>query len=301
VSSRFVYFKSSETGRIDTPGFGGAAARNSRVMEAFAGVLVGPGRRYSAAEWAPINAMYTPPASAVSSDFEAEGYEARITANLTPNWRLVANYSYTDSGRTNLANEMVAWYGLKKGEGSPLLQGVTQNAAGQFVVNPSGYIGATSSGITVAEELFTMVSDLNDDKEQQEKRWGVRPHKISLFTAYDFKAGVLKNFTVGGGWRWRSANVIGTNASGSEITGKALTGTDLMLGYSRKFQRLPGRVRFQVNISNVFDKTDIIPTRLSTSAAAPNGYVVPGGRGVAYSRYDLVEPREVRFTTTYSF
>lgn len=323
ISSRFVYFKSSETGRIDTPGFGGAAARNSRVMDAFESVLVGSGRRFSASEWAPINAQYTPPASAVSSDFESEGYEARITANLTSNWRLVANYSYTDSGRTNLANEMVAWYGLKKGSGTPLQQGVTQNAAGQFVVNASAFepgqtvakwieLGAispaanlstltTSNGMTVAEEIFTMVSDLNDDKEQQEKRWGVRPHKISLFTAYDFKEGWLKSFTVGGGWRWRSANVIGTNANGSEITGKAITGTDLMLGYSRKFARLPGRVRFQVNISNVFDNTDIIPTRLSTSAAAPNGYLVPGGRGVAYSRYDLVAPREIRFTTTYSF
>jgi hypothetical protein len=30
--------------------------------------------------------------------------------------------------------------------------------------------------------------------------------------------------------------------------------------------------------------------------------VLPGsGRGLAYSRYDLVAPREVKFTTTYSF
>lgn len=323
ISSRFVYFKSSEKGRIDTPGFGGAAGRNNRVMDAFAGVLVGPGRRFSAAEWAPIYDAYTPPASAVSSDFDSEGYEARITANLTPNWRLVANYSYTDSGRTNLANEMVAWYGLRAGENTPLMQGVTQNAAGQFVVDPRAFapggtmakwleLGGldpaanvstlvTSNGMTVAEEIFTMVGDLNDDKEQQEKRWGVRPHKISLFTAYDFKEGFLKSVSIGGGWRFRSANIIGTNSRGGEITGKAITGTDFMLGYTRKFRGLPGRVRFQMNISNLFDDTDIIPTRLSTSDAAPDGFQVPGGRGTAYSRYDLVEPRQFRFTTTYSF
>src|SRR5690606_13408036 len=80
ISSRFVYFRSSEKGRIDTPGFGGAAGRNDRVMEAFASVLAGPGLRYSESEWAPIHDAYTPPASAVSSDFESEGYEARITA-----------------------------------------------------------------------------------------------------------------------------------------------------------------------------------------------------------------------------
>ncbi len=31
------------------------------------------------------------------------------------------------------------------------------------------------------------------------------------------------------------------------------------------------------------------------------GFNLPGGRGVAYSRYDLVTPREFRFTTMYSF
>jgi hypothetical protein len=67
------------------------------------------------------------------------------------------------------------------------------------------------------------------------------------------------------------------------------------------FKKLPGRIRFQMNISNLFDRTDIIPARLAISASAPDGFEIPGGRGVAYSRYDLVAPREIRFTTTYSF
>jgi outer membrane receptor for ferric coprogen and ferric-rhodotorulic acid len=159
----------------------------------------------------------------------------------------------------------------------------------------------TSNGQTVAQEIFNLVDTYNDLTETQDKRWGVRPHKISLFTAYDFKEGALKGFTVGGGWRWRSANVIGADSQGNEITGKVITANDLMLAYTRKFDRLPGRIRFQVNISNVFDKTDIIPVRLSTSTSAPDGYLLPGGRGVAYSRYDLVAPREIRFTTTLSF
>ena len=75
----------------------------------------------------------------------------------------------------------------------------------------------------------------------------------------------------------------------------------MMMAYSRKFKGLPGRVRFQVNVSNLFDNTDIIPVRLSTGVAALDGYALPGGRGQAYSRYDLVAPREFRFTTTYSF
>jgi hypothetical protein len=76
---------------------------------------------------------------------------------------------------------------------------------------------------------------------------------------------------------------------------------DAMMAYSTKIKGLPGRVRFQVNVSNLLNETDIIPVRLSTGATTPGGYQLPGGRGMAYSRYDLVTPREYRFTTTYSF
>jgi hypothetical protein len=324
LSARLVYFTAEEKGRITSRGLGGAPARNSRVMEAFAGALVGSGRPYSQAEWAPILKDWTPPVNAIASDFTSEGYEARVTANLTRNWRLVANYSYTDSGRTNLANEMADWYGLKSAGGVLLVQGVKQDASGRYVVDPSAFtsngavakwleLGAKhpsanpsalvtdSAGTTVAQEIFNLVDTLNDEKELQEKRWGVRPHKISLFTAYDFKEGRLKGFTVGGGWRWRSANVIGSDAKGGEITGKVIAAADMMMAYTTKFPRLPGRVRFQINVANLFNQTDIIPVRLSTSDSAPDGYLLPGNRGRAYSRYDLVAPRETRFTTTYSF
>jgi outer membrane receptor for ferric coprogen and ferric-rhodotorulic acid len=129
----------------------------------------------------------------------------------------------------------------------------------------------------------------------------VRPHKLSLFTAYDFREGRLRGFSVGGGWRWRSANVIGEDSKGREITGRVMTATDLMLAYNLRLARLPGRLRFQVNVANVLNNTRIIPVRLATGATSPDGFLVPGGRGVAYSRYDLVAPRELRFTTTWSF
>jgi iron complex outermembrane recepter protein len=324
LSARVVYFTSVEKGRIDQSGFVGSAARNTRVMDAFGGVLVGAGQPIAASQWDATHRQYTPPATSVASDWDSEGYEARVVANLTRNWRLVANYSYTDSTRTNLATELMAWYGLKTEEGGKrIVQGVTQNSAGEFVVNASAYesggtvakwieLGAmtpaanlsvltTANGQTVAQEIFNLVNSLNDVKEEQEKRWGVRPHKISLFTAYDFREGRLKGFTVGGGWRWRSANVIGADSAGREITGRVITGTDLLLAYTRKFDRVPGRFRFQLNIANVLDNTKIIPVRVASGAAAPDGFMVPGDRGVGYSRYDLVAPREFRFTTTWSF
>ncbi|MBI4624619.1 MAG: TonB-dependent receptor [Verrucomicrobia bacterium] len=323
VSAKIVYFTSNEQGKITTAGFGGAAGRNNRVMDAFEGALVGAGRPYSQSQWDPIHSAYTPPATAASSEYDSKGYEARVTTNLTRNWRLVANYSYTDSRRQNSASEIHAWYGLKEGDGNRLTQGVRQDASGRFVVDPNAYtaggtvakwieLGAqhpdanlaaltTSNGQTVAQEILSLVDTYNNLREDQDKRWGVRPHKISLFTAYDFKEGNLKGFTLGGGWRWRSSNVIGSDSNGNEITGKVITASDMMMAYTRKFNRLPGRVRFQVNISNLLDQDDIIPVRLATGTTVPDGFMLPGGRGVAYSRYDLVAPREIRFTTTWSF
>lgn len=323
LNGRLVYFEGSERGRVTAPVAGVLRDTNVRVMEAFGGALVGAGLPFTAAQWDPVRKAYTPPVNAISNDFDARGLEARITANLTRGWRLVANYSYTDSGRVGLASEAINWYGFKQADSVVLVQGVSQNAAGQYVVDPAAYLAGgavakwielsrlhpasaigtltTSSGVPVAREIFDLVDTLNAEKEAQQKRWGVRPHKVSLFTAYDFREGRLAGLTTGAGWRWRSGNVIGESSQGREIRGSIITAADLMLGYTRRFPRLPGRVRFQLNVSNVLDRTDIIPARFATSASAPDGFVLPGGRGVAYSRYDLVAPREFRFTTTWSY
>ena len=200
------------------------------------------------------------------------------------------------------------------------MQGVSQNAAGQFVVDPAAYVAGgavakwielggqrstanlatltTSASVTVAQELFNLVDDINGSKQDQEKRWGLRPHKVSAFTSYDFKQGWARGFSVGGGWRWRSANIIGADAAGKELTGRALSYFDLMLRYARKVERLRGTLSFQVNVSNVFDNSDPVPQRLLTDDLA---YRLPGGRGIPYGRLDLVDPREVRFTTTWAF
>jgi outer membrane receptor for ferric coprogen and ferric-rhodotorulic acid len=320
LTAKVAYFESNEEGA--TGAYGASASftqRNQRVMEAFGSVLVGAGRPFSQSQWDPLLRSYTPGVSGSLTDFNSSGYEARVTANLKTNWRLVLNYSYNDSGRAQLFKDALPWYGMKQEDGVLVKQGVSQNAAGQFVVDPSAYEAGgavakwielgrmsaaanpstltTSANVTVAREIFNLVDEVNDMKAEQEKRWGLRPHKISMFTAYDFKEGWLKSFSVGGGWRWRSANIIGTDANGREVTGRSLQFADIMLRYARKFQGLPGRVSFQVNVNNLFDNDKIIPQRLLRA----DDYEIPGGRGRGYGRYDLVEPRDIRFTTTYSF
>ena len=220
---------------------------------------------------------------------------------------------------------MVEWYGLKpSGDSVRLLQGVKQDATGRYVIDPNAYLpGGTvakwitlgamtpaanpstlttgTGGVTVAQEIFDFTDNVSNTKEENEKRWGVRPHKASVFTAYDFKQGALKGFTIGGGGNWRSANVIGADSARRQITGKEISSLDAMTAYSCKLGNLPGRARFQVNVTNLLNRTAIIPGRIATGTGALDGFLLPGGRGLAYSRYDLVAPREIRFTTTYSY
>ena len=95
-----------------------------------------------------------------------------------------------------------------------------------------------TGGVTVAQEIFNLVDASNGDREDQQKRWGVRPHKISFFTAYDFKEGWRKGITIGGGWRWRNANVIGSDSRGQEIVGKEIAAADAMMAMPQ-MGRLP--------------------------------------------------------------
>lgn len=322
LALKAVYFKTAELGNT---GSGGINARynvpNIRIAEAFESVLVGPGRRYTAAEWAPIRQSITTNVNAQMFDTEADGYEFTAVANPLPNWRFTANYSYTDRVRTNSGGrDVVPWYGFTP-DGNLVEEGVTQNANGTFTVdrnafaaggtvarwielsgqNPNADLSTllTSSGITVAEELRNMVRELNNDRLENEQRWGLRPHKVSLFSAYDFTEGRLRGMSAGLGYRWRSANIIGRDASGSEIQGRTLSAFDLMLRYRHKVNawRFKGSLTYQLNVSNLLDRDGIMPQRF---AAIP-AFNLPGGRGIAYSRFDLIEPRSIRFTTTFGF
>ncbi len=324
LSLKAVYFQTDSTGNT---GSGGIDARynqrNVRIADALQGPLVGPGLTYTAAEWAPIRSRITIPVTAQMFDQTSNGYEFTAVVNPTPNWRVTANYSYTDRIRQNSGGaDVIPWYGFTF-EGKLLKEGVKQNPDSSFTITPSAFtttgtvakwlelgakspaanlttlVTASATPIPVAQEILNMIRDINDDIQQNEQRWGLRPHKASVFSAYDFTTGRLKGLTAGAGYRWRSANVIGRYTDGSEIKGRALTGMDLLLRYGHPVSRgrFRGTMSYQLNVSNVLDQNGIIPQRFSSTP----DFQVPGGRGVAYSRVDFIEPRSIRFTTTFSY
>lgn len=321
IVGKAVYYTTTEKGS-SAAGQGVFANTNSRVVDAFSTVLVGAGRPFTQAEWNTRAAVLNPDVSGTLFDMESEGYEFSATANPTPNWRVTLGYSYTDRMQTNsFVRDVLPWYGLRR-DGKLIQQAVRQNPDGTFTVDPNAFESSgalaswlelsrlhpeanlstlvTQNGRTVAQELFDMIEAMNTDIRENEQRWGLRPHRANVFTAYDFTRGPLKGLTMGGGYRWRSANIIGTSAGGVEMKGRVIEAADLLLRYRYRLPaegRLKGSLSFQMNVMNLFDQGGIIPTHISSTT----DFQVPGGRGIGYSRFALVAPRSFRFTTTYEF
>jgi hypothetical protein len=263
------------------------------------------------------------------SDNTSRGLELRITANITPNWRVSINAAKTDRSVANLYRQSQLHLGLIKGADGLVQQGATLSAEiddpndpgstiEAFTIDASAYVpgGVISSFLDfesnlptgfnlqntgISAELWDLVDDMNDRIEQDEKRWGLRPFRVNFFTAYDFKEGFLKDWSIGGGYRWQDQNIIGEDLDGREVLGSAQVETDMFIRYrtDRFVFSDRGRWTFQMNVYNVLDNRDIIPGNLGG-----DGYTfqeVPGGRGVAYQRFDIIAPREFRFSVTYDY
>ncbi len=261
-------------------------------------------------------------------DNVSSGYELRLTANMTENWRVVLNAAHTDRIVSNMFSQAVDFLGLTEDGTGRVTQGATEaqevedpEDPGSFIqgyaIDPSAY---TSDGVIskflaleselpgnrtldntgISRQVFELVDNINEQREILQKRWGLRPYRFNVFTAYDFNEGRWRGLTLGGGFRWTDANIIGEE-DGVEFEGEPQVNTDLLIRYRTKGDFLGGEGRwtFQLNVLNAFDNRDIIPSRLAIDGD-PN-WQVPGGRGPAYARFDFPTPRAYRFTVTRDF
>ena len=94
---------------------------------------------------------------------------------------------------------------------------------------------------------------------------GQRKYGSNLYTKYTFDNGVLKGFSIGGGGRYQSKNVLGMydNTLDGKFNptvyyGRALTLLDAYLGYTFKTEWAGkgSTMDLQLNISNLLDKRD---------------------------------------------
>ena len=168
---------------------------------------------------------------------------------------------------------------------------ITPGSGAVLISTDDSFAEEIAFGSSIADRLWESMYALQVEKiDLHEKRWGLSPYKFNVFTAYDFKAGWLKGFSVGGGYRWLSGAVLGELPDGREFKGASYGNGDLMLKY--RYQRKnKDIINYQINIYNVFDKDEPLSHRYS-NLDDPTSEL---------SSYHLVDPVTLRATVTYSF
>lgn len=233
----------------------------------------------------------------------AEGYEMQLTANLNRNWRATVNFSYTDQKQTNVGlverawiDDFVAWMTRTVQTWNTATITPAWIAAG---IKPTNDITVfTGSTGTPVSTMTTNLLRFRDNNLIPGAPFGQRKEKANFFTSYTFSEGSLKGFSLGGGYRYQSANVMhflkdaNGNATTTPYLGESTGYADAMIRYRTKFNMGSKKVQtsFQINVRNLLDDHDPIVARYFN-----NDITAPADR--AY----YVQPRSWQFTTTFEF
>ena len=233
--ARANYYKTDLTNGANSA-YGGTATAPDAMGDAILDALVAQGF-ITAADANPRRVVNT------GSTFAqlTEGYEFNLTANPTKNWRLQANFSYTDGYVSDIAPEVQAW---------------AKEMIPYFKAFPQG----TAVGNNTIGGLLSSWEEYNNGQLELIGLTlpGNRKYKTNFFTSYSFSQGFLKGLRVGGGYRHHSKLPIGQYANKSLQYGPSYWDSNLMIGY--RFTRLPvefiKRLNLQLNVSNPFEGED---------------------------------------------
>lgn len=219
-------------------------------------------------------------------DSAGRGVEFEAIANLTPQWRLFANFSDNKVTRDNLGPEIRDYIAQNR---------TFWEANGQVpFVTPSAGVATVRDYVRVLDNLVTAELDLPAGGliRGQSRRQG------NIRTSYRVDDGWLKGVTVGGGVRYRGKAVIAYSAVSDPTSGAVSklaayrdpeTYFDLSLAYRLNANLANRRTNwsFQLNVNNVLNSDNFIPLVLDT------------GGGIVSYRFET--PREFIFTARLGF
>ncbi|MBI5693249.1 MAG: hypothetical protein HZC55_24490 [Verrucomicrobia bacterium] len=222
----------------------------------------------------------------------SDGYEASVTANLTPAWRLTVNGSKRGPGETiergpltrgYLAQYLPQWKANAAWMSTPLVEG---SSGGGTIASAVGRLENTLASFNALAALPT------DSLFAPE--WAA-----NLITSYDFATtSRLRGVSLGASANVRGPTVIGfaETAAGVAIAdrpyyARKFATTGAWISYRRK---LPGNVnwRLQLNVRNALDENKLFPHR---AVDRRDGTGRP-----AIAIYRLNEPRTFLLTSSFS-
>jgi outer membrane receptor protein involved in Fe transport len=186
-------------------------------------------------------------ANGYMEDRKAKGWELSVIANPTRDWRISANFSINNVVKQNSMAEVKAWADTNS---AWWLQKAASYGGSNFPLTPGtswDFLGA-NLGWLYQYHINNVVA-LDGHQARGERKYGA-----NLYTKYSFSEGPLKGFSIGGGGRYQSANVLGLYYN-TVVKGRTLWLADALLGYSFKTEFLGNGswMDLQLNVSNLFD------------------------------------------------
>jgi outer membrane receptor for ferric coprogen and ferric-rhodotorulic acid len=220
-----------------------------------------------------------------TQDFASEGWEFSVTANPKPNWRITANISKQRNVSSNVAPAMKAWaVDIRTKLTDPKLLGLTTT-----LVKPDGVSFYTvADTLNLIDQRIVEISSLEGFADQRQPELSA-----NVVTAYDFTEGRLKNFGVGGSYRWRDRATVGygqlAGAAGAldpskPFKNEATSWYGVFFNYrTTLFEKV--QLRLQLNIDNLFDQDspNVLLSREVNGARVDNRWTLPEGRSFALS------------------
>jgi outer membrane receptor protein involved in Fe transport len=242
---------------------------------------------------------------------KSKGTELEVVANLTPQWRLLANLvwqnavqgdGYADTRSYLAANDATLRQALADAGVTVAADGTASATRTDRSIDADGAANAYNELRRAAVNLTPV--------DQKVARLAERT--ANLFTDYTVREGLLKNVRFGGGVNYRGKEVIGYRG-GERLASGALdpnaTATvpvyrdpyylvTAVLGYSFKaMNRYP--VRLDLTVNNLLDNDDLL--YYNTTLRPPGGDVTSQARVAVGSQYQYLTPRQFSLTATFSF
>ncbi|MSU50653.1 MAG: TonB-dependent receptor [Opitutus sp.] len=247
ISARVAYF---ETSMIDTSkGFtvnGNVINRNSRILD----TMITDGTITSTR----AEALRLQGSDADLLDRRTTGFELSLTANATSGWRVTFNASQGKAVETNMLKrtkalmpDMLAlWHTARQ-------TSVTSGAGAPTIAREIVDFQTWFDGVTAVEGRSSL-----GDREWQAK----------FFNRYSFSEGRLHGWYVGGGWRYQSAPIVGTDLSGRGFyRGESVTEVDALIGHQVRASLFGRKTRLtiQFNGNDLLHRRDYLTVRRDTT------------------------------------
>lgn len=254
-------------------------------------------------------------------DRKANGYEIDVVANLTKQWRLIANAAKPEVYTTNNASD--EWTYLRTNE--PTLR--------QIVLDAGGIIDAANIATV---DLTIPTADRSPDVEAAVAAWNniqtfkatdvpgaltptnLPNYTANVFTDYRFDTGPLSGFRIGGGLQYIGRRIIGNRGADTMIDPAnpsraiddpsvdattpiyrssyyTVTGT---LAYERLLRR-GTKITVGLNVTNLLNEDRLVFT--GTGLRATNGDITRPNRSAVPTGFNYLQPRAYYLSVRFDF